>query len=139
MTTDPAAFSVTPRQDGFQYHNLSPIDVPAGELKNKANSAITNLVGKDISLVKSDVIKVNAMIGGTVDNPKVKTSASDVATGVVEQVTTAIVTEVKATADSLKLEAEKKLKEEVKKKEEEAKKKLEEEAKKKLKKLFKFG
>lgn len=31
MATEPAAFSVTPRQDGFQYHNLSPVEVPAGE------------------------------------------------------------------------------------------------------------
>jgi hypothetical protein len=31
LTTEPAAFSVTPRQDGFQYHNLSPVEVPAGE------------------------------------------------------------------------------------------------------------
>ncbi len=67
------------------------IEVPAGELKNKANNAITGLVGKDLNVVKSDTVKVNAIIGGTIDNPKVKTSASDVATGVVEQVTTAIV------------------------------------------------
>jgi hypothetical protein len=31
LTTDPAEFSVTTRQDGFQYHNLSPIEVPAGD------------------------------------------------------------------------------------------------------------
>ena len=115
------------------------IDVPAGELKNKTNSAITGLIGKDINLVKSDVIKVNAFIGGTVDNPKVKTSAADVASNVVEDVKDAVVDEAKAQVDKAKDEAEKKLKEEAKKKEEEAKKKLEEEAKKKLKKLFKFG
>jgi hypothetical protein len=31
MTTDPAVFSVLPREDGFQYHNLSPQAVAAGE------------------------------------------------------------------------------------------------------------
>jgi hypothetical protein len=31
MTTDPAVFSVTPRQDGFQYHNFSPQEIAAGE------------------------------------------------------------------------------------------------------------
>jgi hypothetical protein len=31
MATDPAVFSVTTRQDGFQYHNLSPREVAAGE------------------------------------------------------------------------------------------------------------
>jgi hypothetical protein len=31
LTTDPAEFSVTTRQDGFQYHNLSPLSVAAGE------------------------------------------------------------------------------------------------------------
>ena len=115
------------------------IDVPASELKNKTNSTITSLVGKDLNVIKSNTIKVNALIGGTIDNPKVKTSASDVAAGVVEQVQTAVVEEAKAQVDSLKIKAENKIKAELKKKEEEAKKKLEEEAKKKLKKLFKFG
>lgn len=115
------------------------IDVPASELKNKANSAVTSLVGKDLNLITSNTIKVNAAIGGTIDNPKVKTSAADVAGGVVEQVTNKIVEEAKSQVDSLKIQAENKVKEEIKKKEEEAKKKLEEEAKKKLKKLFKFG
>ncbi len=31
MTTAPAVFSVTPREDGFQYHNLSPQPVATGE------------------------------------------------------------------------------------------------------------
>lgn len=31
LTTEPAAFSVTPRQDGFQYHNLSPETLSAGD------------------------------------------------------------------------------------------------------------
>jgi hypothetical protein len=31
MVVDPAVFSVTTRADGFQYHNLSPVEVPAGE------------------------------------------------------------------------------------------------------------
>lgn len=115
------------------------IDVPAGELKNKANSAVSSLIGKDLNLIKSNTVKVNAAIGGTIDNPKIKTSAADVAGGVVEQVTDTIVEEAKSQVDSLKVEAENKVKAEIKKKEEEAKKKLEEEAKKKLKKLFKFG
>lgn len=114
------------------------IDVPASELKNKTNSAVSSLVGKDLNLISSNTITVNAAIGGTIDNPKVKTSAADVAGGVVEQVTNKIVDEAKSQADSLKLEAEKKVKAELKKKEEEAKKKLEEEAKKKLKNLFKL-
>lgn len=31
LTTEPAVFSVLPREDGFQYHNLSPQTVAAGE------------------------------------------------------------------------------------------------------------
>lgn len=115
------------------------IDVPADKLKNQANSKISGLLGKDLNLVKSNSVKVKALIGGTIDSPKVKTSAADVATDVVEEVKDAVVDEAKAQVDKAKAEAEQKLKEEAKKKEEELKKKLEEEAKKKLKKLFKWG
>ncbi len=31
LTTEPAEFSVTPRQDGFQYYNLSPETLAAGD------------------------------------------------------------------------------------------------------------
>ncbi|MCB0729482.1 MAG: AsmA family protein [Ignavibacteriae bacterium] len=119
------------------------VDIPASNLKNQANSAISNLIGKNVSLVNANTIKVKALIGGTVDDPKVNTSAGDVvqnvASDVVEQVKEQIVDEAKAKLEAEKAAAEQKLKEEAKKKEEEAKKKLEEEAKKKLKKIFGFG
>ena len=115
------------------------IEIPAEDLKNKANSAISGLIGKDLNVVKSGTVNVKALIGGTVDNPKVSTSATDVVSNVVEDATKAVVDEAKLQVDKAKEEAEKKIKAEAKKKEEELKKKLEEEAKKKLKKLFKFG
>lgn len=115
------------------------IDVPADKLKNQANSKISGLLGKDVNLVKSNTIKVKALIGGTIESPNVRTSAADAATNVAEEVKDAVVDEAKAQVDKAKAETEQKLKEEAKKKEEELKKKLEEEAKKKLKKLFKWG
>jgi len=118
---------------------IMEIDIPAEQVKNQANNAIGNLVGKDLNLIKSGTVKVKALIGGTINSPKVKTTAADVASGVVEQVQDAIVAEAKAQADSLKAAAEQKIKAEAKKKEEDLKKKLEKEAKKKLKKLFKLG
>ncbi len=83
------------------------IDIPASQLKNQANSAISGLLGKDLNLVKSNTIKVKALIGGTIDSPEVKTSAADVASGIVEQVTDAIVDEAKEKVDSLKAELRK--------------------------------
>ncbi|MBK7106322.1 MAG: AsmA family protein [Ignavibacteriae bacterium] len=115
------------------------IDVPASNLRSSANSAISGLLKKDLDLVKSDKIKVKAFIGGTIDSPNIKTSASDIAKNIVsdavEEIKEKVFEEVKEKVDSLKIKAEQKLKEEAKKKEDELKKKLEEEAKKKLKKL----
>ncbi len=115
------------------------IDIPASNLRSSANSAISGLLKKDLNLVKSDKIKVKALIGGTIDSPNIKTSASDIAKDIisdaVEEVKEKVIEEVKEKVDSLKIKAENKLKEEAKKKEDELKKKLEEEAKKKLKKL----
>ncbi len=115
------------------------IKVPVSKLKNKANSAIGGLIGKDLNLVKSETVNVQAFIGGTVNSPKVKTTATDVATNIVSDVTSNITDQAKAQVEKAKADAERKLKEEAKKKEEELKKKLENEAKKKLKKLFKWG
>ena len=117
------------------------VDIPAGELKNKANNAISSLLGKDVKVITADKIKVNANIRGTIDKPTISTSAEDTASDVVSSAVKQAEEEVKrqaaAYADSLKKEAEKKLAEEMKKQEEEAKKKLEEEAKKLLNNLFK--
>jgi ribosomal protein L12E/L44/L45/RPP1/RPP2 len=119
------------------------IEIPASNLKNQANKSISSLVGKDLNLITASSVNVKALIGGTVDSPKINTSASDVAkdvtSNVVEQVKTQVIDQAKAKADSIKSAAEKKLKEEAKKKEEELQKKLEEEAKKKLKNIFGFG
>lgn len=115
------------------------IEIPTTAVKEQANKAIGGLLGKDINAVKSNKVKVVANIGGTIEKPSVRTSASDVASTAVNQVTSAIVDEAKAKVDSVKVAAEKKLKEEAKKKEEELKKKLEEEAKKKLQNLLKWG
>ncbi|MEN8194079.1 MAG: AsmA-like C-terminal region-containing protein [Bacteroidota bacterium] len=117
------------------------VDVPAGKFKNQANKAISSLLGKDVNVVTADKIKVNAKIGGTIDKPKVSTSAedvvSDVASSAIKQAEEEAKKQAEAYADSLKKEAERKLQEEIKKQEEEAKKKLEEEAKNLLQNLFK--
>ncbi len=119
------------------------IDIPAGNLQKSANSAISGLLKKDLNIIKSDKVKVKALIGGTIDSPKITTSATDIAKDIVkdavEEVKDKVVEEAKQKVDSLKTQAENKIKEEAKKKEEELKKKLEEEAKKKMKNIFKFG
>lgn len=123
------------------------IKIPSSALKNKANKSISNLLGKDLKLISSDHILVNAIIKGSVNSPQISTNAGEtigtIAKEMVEEVKKEIVEKVESTVDSLKLKAEEKLKEELakkeeelKRKEEELKKKLEEEAKKKLQNLF---
>ena len=117
------------------------VDIPATKMKNQANAAISKLLGKNVNIVTTDKITVTANIGGTIDKPKISTSAQDIASDVAKDVIKQAEEEAKrqaeAYADSLKKEAEKKLKEEMKKQEENAKKKLEDEAKKLLNNLFK--
>lgn len=117
------------------------LDIPAEKLKNQANSAVSSLLGKDIKLVSAEKITVNANLKGTIDNPKITTSAEDVATDIasnaIKQAEEEAKRQAEAYADSLKNEAERKLKEEAEKQQKELEKKLEEETKNLLQNLFK--
>ncbi len=131
------------------------LDIPAKKLKNQANNAIAALVGKNINLVNVSTIKVNAIIGGTIEKPVIKTSAGDVvknvATDIVNKAEKKIKDEAKkkideakakakAEAEKLKAEAKtkaEKLKKEAERKIKEEKRKLEEAAKKKKEELKK--
>jgi hypothetical protein len=117
------------------------IGIPAGELKNQANSTISSLLGKNVNVITSDKIKVNAKINGTIDSPDISTSAEDVASdaagSAIKQAEEEAKKQAEAYADSLKKEAEKKLADETEKQKQKMKKKLDDEAKSLLKNLFK--
>jgi uncharacterized protein involved in outer membrane biogenesis len=138
-------------------YNLQ-LNVPTGSLGKAANSAISNLLGNNVSAVGNSV-NLNFTIGGTYDAPKVKLGktttegGSSVTSSVKEQVGDRIDEEkdkikaeveaqTQAAKDSAKAEAErlkKKAEEEARKKAEEEKEKLKDKAKNKLKDMFGDG
>lgn len=63
MTTDPAVFSVTPRQDGFQYHNLSPQEVPAGDSFSLAVN-----YSRAVSQLSAELLQPETTIGTTTNS-----------------------------------------------------------------------
>jgi len=60
MTIEPEAFSVAPRQDGFQYHNLSPENVAAGDVYSLAVS-----YSRASSQLSADLLEPAATTGDT--------------------------------------------------------------------------
>ncbi len=113
------------------------IDVPAKQIKETANSAISSLLGKKANLIKSNTIKVLANIGGTITKPKIKTSTGDAAGNIVEETKKQVVEQATTKFDSAKAKTKRKLEKETKKQEEKLKKKLKDKLnKKKLKKIF---
>ncbi|MGE3824523.1 MAG: AsmA-like C-terminal region-containing protein [Bacteroidia bacterium] len=145
-------------------------EIPRAEFGGQANAVLDNLVSqansKGAGVNVGEKINVNAMIGGTVTNPTVKTGLKDAANDVMNDLkdraqeelnkqkeelerkareeADKLKNQAQQEADKLKQEAEKKKKEledkarqEAEKKKKEAEKKAKEEAEKKLKGLFK--
>jgi len=109
------------------------VDIPASNLKQQGNKAISNLIGRDLTLIKANIIQVKANIKGTIDNPSVSTSAGDIVEETTQQVTKQVEQEVQKQIEQKKEE----VKQEVQKQADTLKSKLKEEGEKKLKDLFK--
>jgi len=121
------------------------IEVPRKELGGVANNLIDNLSSqagaKGVDVKIGDMIKLNALIGGTISNPTVKTSLKDAKNKIKDEIKDKVKDEInkkkqeledkaKAETDKLKAEADKKKQElEAKAKAEAAKAKAEAEAK----------
>lgn len=54
------------------------LKMPASELKGQTANALTNLVGKKVSLGNDETVDILVSVGGTYDNPIVKASLGDI-------------------------------------------------------------
>jgi hypothetical protein len=84
------------------------MDIPSGLLQQQASSAISTLMGKNVTALPKN-ITVNALISGTIDHPTVKLSFKDVVNNVVDN----LKNQAKAEFDAKKKELEDKAKDEV--------------------------
>ena len=118
------------------------LNIPTSKLPSQASNAINELISqanaKGANLKMGETIKVNALIGGTVTSPSIKTDLKSTANNVVNDVKDAAKAELdrqkkeleakaNAEADRLKKEAETKAKAEVDKLKKEAEDKLKKE------------
>jgi mRNA degradation ribonuclease J1/J2 len=89
------------------------VAVPAGALQKAGNEAVSKLLKRDVSAIKSDKITINTVVKGTIDNPMVHsvgTSAADDATQTVKEEVTK---EVETKIEEKKAEVEQKVQEKI--------------------------
>ncbi|MGE5811259.1 MAG: AsmA-like C-terminal region-containing protein, partial [Ignavibacteria bacterium] len=109
------------------------VKIPASNLKQQGNKAISSILKKDVQLITANSVVVKANVKGSIENPSVSTSAGDIIQETEKQVTEEVKKEVNKQIEEKKQEAEK----EVQKQVDTAKTKLQKEVTKKLKDLFK--
>jgi hypothetical protein len=113
------------------------IHVPAAELKSKANSFLSQLVGQDLAALTNETVVIDVAIGGTLTSPRVQVSPAQIIKGAV---TDPLKDAVTSELEEQKLAAEKKAQEEIERQKQELEKKkkeAEEKIKNKLKNLLK--
>ncbi len=108
---------------------LARISIPAQKINREVSSFLSGIVKKKVNLLSGGALKINALIGGTIEKPKIKLSFKGQAKGAANPVASGL----KQKADSGKTSLKEKARADLKKK----KKKAEEALKKKLKSLFK--
>jgi hypothetical protein len=114
---------------------LLKIQIPATELKKQANTYVAGLIKQDVNLLTDETVVVDVNILGTIKDPKIQTSASDIIKGTSDQLKQAALKE----AEKQKSEAEKQAQAELEKQKQELEKKkkeAEQKLKNKLKDLF---
>lgn len=123
-------------------YNLK-LQIPAADLKANMNSAISNLVGRDLNLLTNENIIINVDVGGTIDKPQVKTALSQIAKGAAEEIKQEALREAERRKQELEAEARQKMEQQkssledsLKKQLESQKKEGEEKLKEKIKGLF---
>ncbi len=109
------------------------VKIPASNLKQQGNRAISSILKKDVQLITANSVEVKANIKGSIENPSVSTSAGDIIQETEKQVTEEVKKEVNKQIEEKKQEAERVVQKQV----DTAKTKLQKEVTKKLKDLFK--
>jgi hypothetical protein len=90
------------------------LQIPASEVKNTANSAISGLLNRDVNLLTNETIIINALLKGPVNNPDVSTSLSDIAKGAGNQVKRQVEQEAEKQKQELEQQAQKRIDEQKK-------------------------
>ena len=108
---------------------LARISIPAQKINREVSSFLSGIVKKKVNLLSGGALKINALIGGTIEKPKIKLSFK----GQAKEAASPVATGLQKKADSGKKSLKEKAQADLKKK----KKKAEEALKKKLKSLFK--
>ena len=96
------------------------VHVPAAELRDQANAAISQFIKTDANMLSSGTVVVDVKVGGTFKNPVLNVSGANVLEGATDPLKAA----ADAEAAKQKAEAERKMKEELEKKKKEAEQKL---------------
>ena len=78
------------------------LKMPASELRGQTANALTNLVGKKVSLGTDETIDILVSIGGTYDKPIIKASLGDIVKSVTSGLKQAAVSELESKKDEVK-------------------------------------
>ncbi|HVO76238.1 MAG TPA: AsmA-like C-terminal region-containing protein [Ignavibacteriaceae bacterium] len=113
------------------------VKIPASNLKQQGNKAISSILKKDVQLITANSVEVKANIKGSINDPSVSTSAGDIVQETKKEVTQQVKQEVNKQIEEKKQEAQKEVQKEVQKQTDTVKTKLQKEVTKKLKNLFK--
>ena len=78
------------------------LKMPASELRGQTANALTNLVGKKVSLCTDETVDILVSIGGTYDKPIIKASLGDIVKSVTSGLKQAAVSELESKKDEVK-------------------------------------
>ncbi len=109
------------------------VDIPAGKLKSEVNNAVSSLLKRNTKVINSENVKIDAGIGGTIDNPKLTFSGGTTASGVAKEFESQVKQEVNKKVQEQKQQLQKKVQTKV----DTLENKLKKQAEDKLKNLFK--
>jgi hypothetical protein len=129
-------FSGTTGMDKSIDYNME-VAIPAGNLQKAGNEAISKLLKRDVSAIKSSKITVTTVVRGTIDNPMVHSVGSSAAEEATQTVKEEVTKEVEAKIEEKKQEVQQQVEQKTEEIKKQAEDKVKEEAKKKLKGLFK--
>ncbi|HEX2983432.1 MAG TPA: AsmA-like C-terminal region-containing protein, partial [Ignavibacteriales bacterium] len=129
-------FSGTTGMDKSIDYNMA-VAIPAGNLQKAGNEAISKLLKRDVSAIKSSKITVTTVVRGTIDNPMVHSVGSSAAEEATQTVKEEVTKEVEAKIEEKKQEVQQQVEQKTEEIKKQAEDKVKEEAKKKLKGLFK--
>jgi hypothetical protein len=112
---------------------LLKVNIPASELKANVNPAINSLLKQDVNLLTDETVVVDVGVNGTINDPKISTSSSQIVKSTTDQIKKAAESEVQKQKQELQQQVQNKLDQQ----KQDAEKAAKDQIKDKLKGLFK--